>query len=218
MTSIRPHPFGLVFDELAGKHFPAIVAVTGSEPTLDVFLAAEPAVQLLHDLRPDSGLGEAVDDFVVLIYSAFRFWIDGEQTRVLTEAATRDLVSAEAATSAVGRPDLVASPGESVTRYIQVAPRLIWSKLENQEHHEPLDGWFVTPHQGGLRVVACLGLHPARPGLSVLVAEGPRPESPERSGPALYSPAMPGGDTAGLYSVTTADELLLLAWRAVASS
>jgi len=205
--SERPTPFALVFAELAPERFPAVREAVGPTPALDTFLMAAPVVELLHDLRPDEGLGEAVDDFVALVHAAFRHWADDRPVRRLDADATRTLLSSTppAATEATGP-----------VQYIQVAPRVIWARLEDAEAHEPLDGWFAVPTGTGLRVVACLGLHPTRPGLSVLTAEGDRPVlTPRSDGSAPFAPTMSGGDLAGLASVASVAELLALGWRAI---
>ena len=99
--------------------------------------------------------------------------------------------------------------------YVQIAPRILWSQVESSDIHEPLDGWFAVPEGDALRVVACLGLHPGRPGLSVLTAVGAAPTSLGREdGTAPFAPTMEGGTGAGLHSVVNGEELLWLAWRA----
>jgi hypothetical protein len=71
------------------------------------------------------------------------------------------------------------------------------------------------PEGDVLRVVACLGVDPDRPGLSVLTAVGPVPATLAREdGSAPFAPVMEGGAEAGLHSVTNAEELLWLAWSA----
>jgi hypothetical protein len=201
----RPHPFDLVFGGLAAERFPAITAAVGEARDLDTFLMAEPAITLLHELRPDEGLGEAVDDFVIFVHAAWAWWTAGAQTRTLDTEATTRLLAASA-----GPPG---GSGPASTMYIQVAPRRIWARVAETDAHEPLDGWFVLPAGTARRVVACLGVHPQRPGLSVLVAEGPRPLAWARpDGRSTFAPVMDGGEAAGLASVDAPEELLLLAW------
>ncbi|MES2304923.1 MAG: hypothetical protein V4558_05425 [Gemmatimonadota bacterium] len=209
MTSPASDPFQLVFGILAEERFPAIRAAVPAEVDLDTFLLSGPAVEVLRDLRPDEGLGDGIDEFVAFVHSAYRFWDAGCPLRALNEAETRALCSATS--SAV---DAAALPLATVA-YIQVAPRLIWGQLDDGDVFEPLDGWFVIPVNGGLRIVACFGVHPGRPGLSLLVVEGGAPGPVQREdGSALFAPMMPGGDTAGLFAVVAPEELLLLAWRA----
>lgn len=209
MTAPAPDPFKLVFGGLAEERFPAIRAAVPAEIDLDSFLLAGPAVEVMRDLRPDEGLGDGIDEFVAFVHAAYRFWEAGCKLAVLTEAETRTLCAAASS-------DLDSAPVILTTAaYIQVAPRLIWGQLDDGDVFEPLDGWFVVPVEGGLRIVACFGVHPGRPGLSLLVVEGGAPGPVQREdGSPLFAPMMPGGDTAGLFAVVAPEELLLLAWRA----
>lgn len=208
MTDDRVHPFDLVFGEMAPERFPAIAAVLEGIPGLDAFLMAGPVVELLHELRPETGLGDAVDDFVAFVHAAYCHWVGGCRTRRLDAAATRALLEPVLA------PDQAAPPAPA-GEYIQVSPRVVWSRLADADVHEPLDGWFVLPGHRALRMVACLGVHPSRPGLSVLVAEGAAPTALRRDdGTPAFAPQMTGGAAAGLASVATPEELLAMAWRA----
>jgi hypothetical protein len=208
MTDTPLDPFSLVFGELAESEFPTVQEALAGDNSIEAFMLSAPALELMGQLRPDEGLGDAVDDFVAFVYAAWRFWCDGKPVVVYHEAETRALCSA-----AEGSPD-TASPPSVTTRYIQLYPRLVWGRLASDETYEPLDGWFATRTGEVLRVVACFGLHAARPGLSVVVAEGPRPGPIVREdGTPVLSPMMPGGDIAELFAVAAPEELLLLAWR-----
>lgn len=201
----RPHPFAIVFGTIAEQRFPALRDACGPAPSIDEFLLAQPAIELLRELRPDEGLGDAIDDFIAFVHASFCYWAAGSRTAGFDEATTRWLC---------GTRDAAGSGGEGAM-YIQVAPRIIWAQLAADTSYEPLDGWFVIPEGAALRVVACFGVHPARPGLSVLALVGPPPEGLTRSdGTPLFSPTMPGGDAAGLYALAGPEEMLLLAWRA----
>lgn len=201
----RPHPFTLVFGGLAEEHFPAVRDAVGDAPDLDHFLLAEAVVELLRGMRPDEGVGEAMDDFVAFTHAAYCFWAAGCHTQSIDLVTTQRLC---APTMAIGTPP-------RTTQYIQIAPRLVWAQLSDGEPHEPLDGWFALPDGNGLRMVACFGVHPERPGLAVVVVQGDAPGPMAREdGLALFAPTMPGGDTAGLHSVAAPEELMLLGWRA----
>jgi hypothetical protein len=205
----RPHPFELVFGPLVDVHFPAIREVLAADADLDAFLVCTPAIELLQELRPDDGLGDAVDDFVAFVHAAWRFWADGAVTSTLDADATRALCGSDARATPTG-PRMV--------QYIQVAPRLVWGQLADGEQWEPLDGWFALPDPAGLRVVACFGLHPERPGLTVAAVTGMAPPAvPRADGSSPFAPQMPGGDLAGLHALADTGELLLLAWRAAAT-
>lgn len=210
MSTPPVHPFELVFAAMAAERFPAIRSALPAHADLDTFLLTAPAMELLRELRPDEGLGDSVDEFVAFVHAAYRFWEAGEELLRLDDTATRLLCAA-----AVGSVVDMATPRPGTVAYIQVAPRLIWGRLDDGDAYEPLDGWFAVPVPGGMRVVACFGVHANRPGLSLLVVEGVAPHDLRREdGSALFAPLMPGGDTAGLHAVVAPEELLLLAWRA----
>jgi hypothetical protein len=204
----RLHPFELIRDAAVTEWFPALRDEAGGEREVEALLMRRPMMDLLHDLRPDEGLGDGVDDFVAFVHACYLYWCDGEHTVPLDEAATLGLVTA-AGEASIGASEWAGS------RYVQVHPRLLWSRLVSSDIHEPLDGWFVIPEPPALRIVACLGLHPSRPGLSVMAVKGTMPNELVRDDGSLpFAPEMEGGFAAGLRSVATAGELLSLGWHA----
>lgn len=211
MNTPATNPFALVFGALAEERFPAIQAALPANPDLDTFLLSGPAVELLQIMRPDEGLGDGVDEFVAFVHAAYRFWEGGQRHASFDVAATRTLCAGAGVDFPAG------APYPTTAAYIQVAPRLIWGQLGDGDIYEPLDGWFVVPVDAGVRIVACFGVHPDRPGLSLLVVEGGAPGEVQREdGSPLFAPVMDGGDSAGLHAVVAPEELLLLAWRAAA--
>ena len=97
---------------------------------------------------------------------------------------------------------------------MQLPPLRVWGVAREGAPAEPLDGWFVTGGKDGLSVVAVFGIHPGREGFTVVGASGPRPDELRRAdGTALFAPMLAGGMTAGLASLSGAEELLELAWR-----
>lgn len=209
MTAPRPHPFELLLGGFRESYLPAIRAGLRGDSDIHAFVLAAPVLELLRELRPDGGLGDAVDDFVALVHAGYLFWREGERTVTLNEGATRQLCHIRR--GVVDRSRLAVASA----RYIQVAPRMVWGQLTDTEPFEPLDGWFTTACDAGLRVVACFGVHAQRPGLSVVTVEGRCPVMAERTdGTPLFAPTMPGGDAAHLFAVTDPAELLLLGWCA----
>lgn len=210
MAESRPTPFDLVFAGPAEARFGAVrsaVETAGCHAhDRDAVLMLQPMVELVRDLRPDGGLGEAVDEFVALIHAAFLFWHDGARTVRLGPSALGRILAGGAG-GAGGPP----APG---AYYVQYPARRIWGSPVPGEPPEPLDGCFVHRDAAGLSVVAVFGLHPAREGFSVVVVEGSRPAALAREdGSALFASLLPGGAAAGLHSLAGMEELLELAWR-----
>ncbi len=209
MTAPRPHPFPLLFGGLEKEHFPAIHTTLGADPSLDQFLLAEPALTFLQAIRPDDeGQADGGTDFAALGYAAYRYWEGGQRSREFNPAKCRALCAG----GAFGTTDEVGP------HYIQVAPRLIWASLDGGVHHEPLDGWFCVPRSGAALVVALFGIHPERPGVSVLAVDGAPPLVPvgRPDGSPPFAPTMAGGEEAGLLALATEEEILTLVWRALA--
>ncbi len=206
----RPTPYDLVFAPLAEERFPPIraaLAAAGRDPLdRDAFLLTAEAAQLVHDLRPDEGLGEDIDRLAALVHHVFVFWDVGAELVTVGRSAMDRLLEAEPA--GAGLP-AAAAP------YVQVPERLIWARPLEDEAFEPLDGWFAhLAPDGQLRALAVFGLHPDRMGFTVVEAAGARPVRLLRpDGSPLFAPAIPGGEAARLRSILGTEELLELAWR-----
>jgi hypothetical protein len=206
----RITPFDLVFNRAAESSFPRIassLAAGGHDPAdRDAFLMDREVVTLLRDLRPDEGLGEAMDQMVALVHHAYLAWADGGVTISVGREAAEELLAkaAEAADS----KDLPAY-------YAQFPERMIWAAVVENEAPEPLDGIFVSQVPGGdLRVLGIFGLRPERAGFSAVEATGGRAEGLAREdGSPLFDPTLPGGAAAGLRSIVGEAELLELGWR-----
>jgi hypothetical protein len=212
----RPTPFDAVFAPWAAEKFGALREAlrSGDVAALDrdAFLMARPVIELIRDLRPGAGLGEAMDEFIALIHAAYLFWEEGQHVVQVDEAEFRRLV---------GEPP--PGPGQQAGRlpsalYVQYPQRRAWGAPVAGGPHEPLDGCFVVRIGGTLHVVGIFGFHPGRDGFSVVAVSGPRPRGLRREDDSpLFSPVLPGGGTAGLSSVTGMEELLELAWRSLAA-
>ena len=206
----RPTPFDLVFGSLADDRFPAIrdaLAGSARDPRdRDAFLMEHASVSLIRDLRPEDGIGDGMDQLVALVHHAYLFWA-GERPVVSIDRAQLNALA--------GAPPPGAGGDDPPVWYLQLPERRVWAQVLDGSAHEPLDGCFVhfSP-DGALRVLGALGLHADRDGFTVVEAEGPRPahlERPDHSIP--FSSVLPGGVSAGLYSLTGAPELLELGWR-----
>ncbi|NNG16763.1 MAG: hypothetical protein HKM89_09795, partial [Gemmatimonadales bacterium] len=208
----RPTPFELLFGDLAGERFPQIrdgLETAGQTARdRDVFLLNQEVVTLLRELRPEEGMGEAIDQLVGLVHHAYLMWEAG----VWTFRLTRDRGLALLGGAAL--KDLSGSPPSAY--YLQWPARSVWAQIAPEEPHEPLDGWFVSPGQNDdtIRVLGIFGLHPERMGFSVVEVMGARPAGLVRpDGTPPFASVLPAGDDAGLYSLVGTEELLELAWR-----
>jgi hypothetical protein len=210
MAAIRPTPFDLVFGSLAEERFPALdsglAAAHAPARNRDTFLMVREVVQLVHDLRPEEGVGSEVGELAALLHHAFLFWQAGTPTLALSPAEFESVLRAPPGDS----------PGEPPPEfYIQFPERRIWADVVAGAAHEPVDGCFLgIESDGSVTVLAALGLRPDRPGLSVVEVGGPRPVNLARQdGSPLFAPVMAGGAPAGLASLTGGEELLELGWR-----
>jgi hypothetical protein len=215
MPQPRPTPFDLVFEPVAQTTLPAIRAALdrgGYDPrNRDAFLMLPEVVTLLRELRPEEGLGEGIDQLSALVHHAYLYWEGGAHTVEVSTEQLPELVGRSSAAS-------IDDPVEQAAYYAQMPERRIWAEVIPGESHEPLDGCFVhaLPDAAGLRVLAVFGIHPERQGFTVVEVSGPRPEALAREdGSGLFTPVLPGGMAAGLFSLAGEEELLELGWRSL---
>jgi hypothetical protein len=207
----RATPFDLVFQPAAATSFPRIAASLGSagrDPAdRDAFLMDREVITLLRELRPDEGLGEAMDQMVALVHHAYLTWAAGGMTIPIGRETAEELLDAVLPAGGDSR-DLAAY-------YAQFPERMIWARVIEDDAPEPLDGVFVSRDPLGLlRVLGIFGLRPDRPGFSAVEATGQRAARLTREdGTALFAPTLPGAAAAGLRSITGEEELLELGWR-----
>lgn len=211
---MRLTPFDVAFGPEAEAHFSRIrasLAAAGLDPhDADAFILDREVVTLLREQVPEEGVGEAVQQHLALLQHAYLYWDQGGWLFQLTRDRTRTLLAAPGRAG----PDPTGAPR---AYYAQFPERLVWAELAPDEPHQPLDGIFVRPWPGsGYFVLGVFGLHPDRAGFSVVEADGyvegdlVRPD-----GSAPFSPVLPGGGAAGLYSIVGVEELLELAARTV---
>ena len=208
----RLTPFDLVFRRPAEKFFPNIrlaLEQAGHDPReRDRFLMVKEVVTLLHQLRPDEGLGAGIDQLAALVHHAYLFWEAEEHTIDVT---------AERLPSLLAAPDGSENETGATAAYYAAMPEYrIWAQVILEHPPEPLDGCFVHSVPGGteLRVLGVFGIQPERDGFSVVEATGQRPlVLGRRDGTEPYAPTLSGGKAAGLFSITGDEELLALGWR-----
>jgi hypothetical protein len=207
---MRARPFDLVFRPAAAEIFPQIrsaLTQAGYDPRdRDRFLMVREVVTLLRDLRPDEGMGEGIDQLAALLHHAYLFWASGEHTLEVT---------ADRLPYLMGSSDIRGEADSDVACYVAMPPHRVWADVIPGQPPEPLDGCFVDPGLGRtLRVLGVFGIHPERPGFSVVEAAGERPRVLGRAdGSDLFAPTLTGGKAAGIFSITGEEELLELGWR-----
>ena len=208
---MRPTPFDLVFRQSAQDVFPKIrLALDQAQQDprdRDRFLLLRDVVTLLHELRPDGGLGEGIDRLAALLHHAYLFWNSDERT---IEVPLEQLSALLASGRAPGNPE------QPLAYYAVMPEHRIWAEVIPGRPPEPLDGLFVhpAPERARLRVLGVFGIHPEREGFSVVEAVGPQPLALMRSdGSELFEPTLKGGKPARLFSITGEEELLELGWR-----
>ncbi len=208
---MRPTPFDLVFRQSAPVVFPSIrlaLEQAGYDPTdRDAFLMVREVVTLLHELRPEEGLGNGIDGLAALVHHAYLFWdADAPIVEVTAERLTGLLDARAGATDA--EPPLA--------YYASLPEQRIWAVVIPEQPPEPLDGCFVHSLRDGsaLRVLGVFGVHPERAGFSVVEAVGQQPMALVRTdGTELFATTLAGGKAAGLFSITGEEELLDFGWR-----
>ena len=212
MSPPRPTPFALAFGELAEARFPALrdaIAAAGVNPgDRDAVLLVREVAELIREMEPEGGLGEEVQGLAALVHTAYLFWCDGQAVRQLSESdLTRAIRAGDGEAPPKGAPEGV--------RYVQLPSLRVWGVPIEAAAAEPLDGWFRRGLDGRLQVLAIFGLHPHRDGFTVVEVTGAKPRELARpDGSPLFAPTLDGGVAAGLASVSGAEELLDLAWRA----
>lgn len=172
----------------------------------DAFLLSPVVVEMIREARPEEGYGQTIDQVVALLHLAYLYWQEGRPVIDLDDPGLDALVrAAGAADGKLQQPPAY---------YVRIPPRRVWASPLEGQTPEPLDGWIAARHGDLLRLVALFGVRPERDGATVVAAEGTPPVDLARAdGTPLFSPVLPGGQAAGLYSIVGTEELLELAWR-----
>ena len=155
------------------------------------------------------GLGEGMDQLVALAHHAYLLWNAGALTLPIDgRPPHRPARRAPApASPALGEPPRAF--------YAQLLDRQVWARVIDDEAAEPMDGCFVHPANGGLRVLGIFGLRPDREGFSAVETAGPRPQGLERA--RRHAAVLPGARGRRRRQACSrwsgAEELLELGWR-----
>jgi len=211
---MRATPFALAFGEIAPR-FPAIAEALQKEGAAatdrDRFVLLEPVGRLLREIVPPDAGADALEAHVLLLHHAYLFWAAEQRVYEISEQSLRRAVAEQRITTELPH----------AAQYLQLPELRVWGAPHDPNPPEPLDGMFVSEAASGgpgaIAVLAIFGMRPDRPGFSAVGLEG-RADSIEiaaarEDGSAPFAPTLAGGTAAGLYSVATAGELLLLTCR-----
>jgi hypothetical protein len=219
----RPTPFALVFGPTASERFTVVrhgLEAAGRDPRdRDGFLLLREVAELLHDIRPEEGMGAAVQALAAFLHCAYLFWMNGERVTVVGEEELGRILGLSpfrpSDLPTVGPSELPSfRASDFPTRYVQLPALRVWATPVEGQPAEPLDGWFALRSDAQLSLLAIFGLNPAREGMTAVELAGSRPAELLRAdGSALFAPTLAGGQAAGLSSLAGAEELLELAWR-----
>jgi len=201
----RPTPFDLFFRDLVAE----LDAIRGERDRMT--FARDPDVQRLLQRIESPELieqaPEAAPQYLTALYAAWRFHATGARVVSVDRATLEPVLDEQPPTS---MPDV---PGGAC--YLQLPHQWFWGQVAEEAPHEPLDGMFVTPSRRGdeLVVVAVLGLRPERDGfsqISVIAHPDDLRAAPGLARTDRFAPVLAGGARAGVRSVVSPAELLLL--------
>ena len=172
----------------------------------------------IREIQGEEHGGDTLHRFGAFLFQAFHFHAAGETLFLLEQAAARLLVESSFQASP-WRGEMPREAG-----YLQLPEHLFWSEPQADNPAELVDGVFwARSSDHTLSLLAVLGLHGGRPGMSL--AELPPVkledadtllEGPVRDGGADFSNTLPGGDLGRLYTLSALGETLKLVARAFA--
>lgn len=166
----------------------------------------------LRELGGPEATADAIIQYAALLFHAFHlhgtcgvtYLVEAPVCRFLVEGPVRG-----------GAPSPPAPSG-----YVQLPRNLFWIHADSSAPAEAVDGLFWTASEGRLHVLLVSGVLEGRPGMGVVpLPEAPLDEaaawvgSPMRAAGDDFATTLPGGELEGLYSFTTAGEVLKLLAR-----
>jgi len=172
----------------------------------DRFLLNGAVAAVLRDLVPDDAPTDTLTTYGTLLHFLYIGWHRGWPGGEVDAARLRYQLGGTA-------PVRPPADGHAFGTY-RLPPRLVWGRPDPDGAAEPVDVVFVSAGPERLRALALLGARDGRDGFSTLEADVPLPVAwpgPRDDGSQAFASVLPGGDRAGLISLTTTDELAYLA-------
>lgn len=166
----------------------------------------------LRELGGPEATADAIVQYAVLLFHAFHLHASAGGAYLVETPACRYLVDGWEGDAAPSTP--------APAGYVQLPRNLFWIHTDDAVPAEAVDGLFWTASAGRLYVLLVTGVLEGRPGMGVV----PLPEAPLDDAAAWvgarmrqdgedFATTLPGGDLEGLYSFTTAGEVLKLVAR-----
>jgi hypothetical protein len=213
----RRTPYEAVFgvDRLGELEFPAIVEEAARRAVRlgrrDEFAGLERVGALLRRVVPDETEPAALDLYLEILFHCFHFWRHGCRMYACEEAVARALVETP---PALGDRRL-SLPHPSF--YLELPANLFWATVEEDRPPEPAEGLFVQhdPDRPSpdVQLLLVLGMRAGRPGFSAVGLVADLEVAAPLEEPGAFGPEIPGADLAGLYSLRTSSEVVLLLLR-----
>ncbi|MGD8726050.1 MAG: hypothetical protein PVH40_00325 [Gemmatimonadales bacterium] len=211
----RTSPFEHAFAALAAQHFAGIRqdASDQHKNTTDLpqFASLGTVQRLLDELHSPEALEtepEAAAEYLAGLYVAFRFW-DADQPTFPVDRERLELALEQPLPATFPRvPDGAC--------YLQLPERWFWAQVESDEPHEPIDGLFVVEgaYHREILLLVVLGLRSDRPGFSQVSLSARAEDLAQAADEArqpLFTPVLDGGKAAGLKSLVSEADVLVLA-------
>lgn len=229
---LRRTPYELAFpDAHTADEFVSAVATEAGEAGVDAadrqaFLTLPAVSAFLRRLQPEEARPEAMVDYAMLLYHAFRFARAGGRPLLVSEATARGLVRGEAEGSGAAAAGSADADADALrlpqpAGYAQFPRNLFWMQSSPQSTPEAVDGFFWSLAADGLlHLLLAAGVRDDRPGLAVVpVPEAPWADAatwldaPIRPEGEDFATTLPGGELEALYSFVAAGEVLKLTAR-----
>jgi hypothetical protein len=234
-TTPRLTPYELAFGsaDFENETYPGIreeADVRGSDTAVpERFFMLAAVGEWLRAMRPDTEpdgaestlpSADVVKEYGALLFHAYRFLDRGRHFHTIGVPLLRQLLSEERVGDWTFR-----APSDA--GYVQFPRQLLWARIDDEAPAETVDGFFwsiVDPdvgRPGRIDILLVLGMHPDRPGFSVIDASAPLPapapghwaDSTARPDGNDFSNILPGGELRDLLAIVSTAEVLKLVSR-----
>jgi len=224
----RPTPYDVAFGgtELDTEGFDAIAREADAAGALNDparFMMSQTVGGLLRDYMNEAP-SPNVAAFGPLLYHAYQYRLFGRKVLRVDEALLRELLADGAP---IGDWDMVPP---APAGYLQLPRNLVWSRIVEDAHAEPVDGIFwamagrddpATPPFPRLDALVILGMLPGRPGFSAIRVSSELPAESQghwgditsRADGRDFDNVLPGGEYQQLFALVTHGEVLKLISR-----